>query len=59
MSISPVALKVNGKEWILNSANERRVKERMHQQYTPEQIVEVWVDGNKDNELELQDIFNP
>ena len=54
----PCMLVVNGKEYILNKVNKERVKEKMYKLYTPETLVEEWVDGNKVNEIELQYIFN-
>ena len=54
----PSCLVVNGKAYILTDDNEDRVACRLHKLYKPTQIVEEWIDGNKINELELQDIFN-
>ena len=57
MSIAPVALKVNGKEYILTDVNEQRVKKELYKRYKSDTLVEEVVDGEKINELELQDIF--
>lgn len=54
----PSCLVVNGKAYILTCDNEDRVARRLHKLYKPDQIVEEWVDGNKVDEIELQDIFN-
>ena len=54
----PCCLVVEGKAYALTSVNENRLARRLQQLYKPTQVVEVWVDGKKSNELELQDIFN-
>lgn len=54
----PTCLVVNGKAYILTCDNEDRVARRMHKLHKPDQIVEEWIDGEKVNEIELQDIFN-
>ena len=51
-------LVIEGKEFILTCDNADRLARRLHALYTPDQIVEEWVDGRKIDEIKLIDIFN-
>ena len=55
---APCALVIKGKTYILNSANEKRVKKTLQSKYLPCTPVEEWVDGRKMSDCKLQDIFN-
>lgn len=55
---SPVAIRVNGKDFILTDVNEQRVKDRLYRLYLPETLVTEWVGGELSNELMLKDVFN-
>lgn len=54
----PCMLVVNGREFILTDNNEKRVRDKLYKLYSPDTIIEEWVDGNFSTKLELRDIFN-
>ena len=54
---APCSLVIQGKTYVLNDSNERRLKEILKAKYVPETPVEEWVDGKKVSDCELQDIF--
>jgi len=53
----PCMLVVQGREFILTDNNEQRIKEKLYKLYSPETLVQEWVDGECINTLELRDIF--
>jgi len=55
---APVVLRINNIDYPLNDVNEKRLKQRLYKKYSPDTLVEEWVDGNLINTLELRDVFN-
>jgi hypothetical protein len=54
----PCMIVAGDREFILNDSNENRVREKLYKLYTPDTIVQEWVDGHCVNEIAVKDLFN-